>query len=58
LSLHWFLARRTLGLSRSRAGAMVLAMNLGTGLLAFGPRLVMLALDGGAGQSLPGGAAL
>ncbi len=58
VSLHWFLARRALGLSRPRAGAMVLAMNLGTGLLAFGPRLVQMALDGAPAASLSGGTGL
>jgi hypothetical protein len=44
LSLHWFLARRALGLGAGRAVLLVLAMNLGTGLLAIGPRLLA---DGG-----------
>jgi hypothetical protein len=44
LSLHWFLARRALGLGAGRAALLVLAMNLGTGLLAIGPRLLA---DGG-----------
>jgi hypothetical protein len=39
LSLHWFLARKALGLSRGRTALLVAAMNIGTGLLAVGPRL-------------------
>jgi hypothetical protein len=40
MSLHWFLARKALGLRGGRAALLVLAMNLGTGLLALGPRLL------------------
>lgn len=37
LWLHWFVARHGLGLSRLRAAALVLLVNLGTGLLVLGP---------------------
>jgi hypothetical protein len=40
LTLHWFLARHGLMLSRGRAVLMVLALNLGTVMLAIAPRLV------------------
>jgi hypothetical protein len=40
LGLHWFLARRGLGLSGGRAAAFVVAVNLGTGLLVLGPRML------------------
>jgi hypothetical protein len=40
LGLHWFLARTGLGLSRLQATAFILLVNLGTGLLVMGPRLV------------------
>ncbi len=37
LWLHWFVARHGLGLSRLRAVALVILVNLGTGLLVLGP---------------------
>ena len=37
LSLHWFLSRHALQLSHARSLLLVLAMNFGAGLLAFGP---------------------
>lgn len=40
LALHYFLARHGLGLSAGRSVACVAAMNLGTGLLVLGPRLL------------------
>lgn len=40
MALHWFLARHGLALSRGRAVMMVLALNLGTVMLAIAPRLV------------------
>ena len=40
LALHYFLARNGLGLSVGRSVACVAAMNLGTGLLVLGPRLL------------------
>lgn len=40
LALHWFLARRGLDLSAWRAVLLVLAVNVGTGVLAFGPLLL------------------
>lgn len=43
LWLHWFIARRGLGLSAGRAVILVLVVNLGTGILAIGPRLLSLA---------------
>jgi hypothetical protein len=47
LALQWFLARRALGVTAKRGMLLVLAMNLGTGLLVLGPRVL-------AGGSLPG----
>jgi len=44
--LHWFLARNGLGLGVGRAILLVLAVNLATITLAFGPRLVVTALGG------------
>jgi hypothetical protein len=41
LSLHWFLARHGLGLSVWRAALCVIAINVATGLLVMGPRLLM-----------------
>jgi hypothetical protein len=43
LWLHFFLARRGLGLSRGRSALLVLAVNAGTLLLAVGPRLLVYA---------------
>jgi hypothetical protein len=43
LWLHWFLARHGLQISRSRAVLLVLLVNLGTGILVFGPALLALA---------------
>jgi hypothetical protein len=48
LWLHWFVARHGLGLSGPRAVVMVLGVNLATGALVLGPRLLALAI-GGAG---------
>jgi hypothetical protein len=44
LALHVFLARRGLSLSLWRAGIVVVAVNLGTAALAFGPLLLGSAL--------------
>lgn len=41
LWLNWLLARHGLGLSRARAAALVMLTNLGTILLALGPRLLV-----------------
>jgi hypothetical protein len=49
LGLYWFLARHGLGLSGGRAALLVLLMNLATGVLAFGPRLLF-----GQGAPAPG----
>ncbi len=38
--LDWFLARRGLDLGRWRAAALVIVINLGTAVLAFGPPLM------------------
>jgi len=46
LWLHWFLARRGLGLSAGRAVLLVVAINLVTILLVVGPRLVALGFGG------------
>ncbi len=40
LWLHWFLARHALRLSRGRAALLVVLVNAGTVLLAFGPALL------------------
>jgi len=40
ISLHWFLARHGLGLTRALATLMVLAINLGTVALVMAPRLI------------------
>jgi hypothetical protein len=40
LWLHWFLARKALGLSRSRAVALVFLVNFATALVVMGPRLL------------------
>jgi hypothetical protein len=37
LWLHWFVARHGLGVSRLRGAALVLVVNLGTGVLVLGP---------------------
>ncbi len=37
LWLHWFVARHGLGVSRLRGAALVLMVNLGTGVLVLGP---------------------
>lgn len=52
LWLHWFLARRGLGLSTGRAVLMVLAINVGSALLVLAPALLGSAIGGGA---LPAG---
>ena len=44
VSLHWFLARHGLRLSRGRAVGMVVAINLGTTLLVMLPQLLARAL--------------
>ena len=44
LWLHWFIARHGLSLSRLRAVILVVTVNLVTGLLVLGPRLLMLGL--------------
>jgi hypothetical protein len=46
LSLHWFLARIGLDLSRLRAVLLVVVVNLGTAILLFGPQLMMDWLHG------------
>jgi hypothetical protein len=43
LWLHWFLARHGLGISAGRAALLVLLVNLGTGIVVFGPALLALA---------------
>lgn len=40
LWLHWFLARHALALSRAKAALVVVAVNVGTIILAFGPGLL------------------
>lgn len=40
LWLHWFLARKALGLSGFRAGVLVFLVNLGTAVVVMGPRLL------------------
>jgi hypothetical protein len=47
LWLNWLLARHGLNLSRGRAAGLVALTNLGTIVLAIGPRLVVLALEVG-----------
>ena len=51
LSLHWFLARRALGFGALRSVLLVVAMNFGTGLLAFGPRLLAASDAAGMGAT-------
>lgn len=46
LWLHWFLARHGLGLSRMRAGVLVVGVNLATVAIVMAPRLLMLVTDG------------
>lgn len=46
--LHWFLARHGLGLGRGRAILLVVGVNLVTVCLVLGPRILMMALGGGA----------
>jgi hypothetical protein len=41
LWLHWFLARNALNLSRFRAAALVVLVNLGTTVVVLGPRLLV-----------------
>jgi hypothetical protein len=48
LWLHWFLAHHGLGLSRIRAAALVVGVNFVTVCLVLGPRLLIMALSGGA----------
>ncbi len=43
LWLHWFVARHGLGLSRLRATALVLLVNIGTAVLVLGPTLLAAA---------------
>lgn len=43
LALHWFLARRALGLSAVKATLLVIGVTLGTVILVLGPRLLALA---------------
>ncbi|MDE2582985.1 MAG: hypothetical protein KGL52_15230 [Rhodospirillales bacterium] len=43
LWLHWFIARHGLSLSPGRAAVLVLIVNLVTGVLVLGPRLLALA---------------
>lgn len=52
LWLHWFLARRGLGLPAGRAVLMVIAINFGSALLVLVPALLGSAISGGA---LPAG---
>jgi hypothetical protein len=40
LWLHWFLARKALGLSGGRAALLVLVVNLGTAVAVVGPHLL------------------
>lgn len=40
LWMHWFLARKALGLSRLRAVALVFLVNLGTAVAVMGPRFL------------------
>lgn len=47
LWLHWFVARHGLGLSGVRAAVMVLGVNFTTVVLVLGPRMLLLAFDGG-----------
>ncbi len=44
LWLHWFLARKALSLSVTRAGLLVIVVNLGTVLAVMGPRLLVTKL--------------
>ena len=46
--LHWFVTRHGLGLGAWRSVLLVAAVNGGTGLLAFGPQLLQVALNGSA----------
>lgn len=46
LWLHWFLARRGLGLGAGRAVLLVIGVNLATVLLVLAPRLLVLAFGG------------
>lgn len=46
--LHWFLAYHGFGLSRVRAAVLVVGVNFVTVCLVLGPRLLMMALNGGA----------
>lgn len=45
LALHGFIARRALDVSRWRAAAIVVIVNIGTGALVFGPLLLRAALE-------------
>ncbi len=45
LWLHWFLARRGLGVSVARAVLFVVCVNLGTAALILGPRLLMAVIS-------------
>jgi hypothetical protein len=46
LSLHWFLARHGLRLSRLRAAVLVIGVNLGTAIVILVPRLLALIVSG------------
>ncbi|MDR3523823.1 MAG: hypothetical protein P4L66_06935 [Acetobacteraceae bacterium] len=46
VALHWFLARRALGLSRLRSFLLVSICDLATLALVMGPRLIALHLNG------------
>jgi hypothetical protein len=48
LALHWFLARRGLGISPLRAVVFVGIVNIGTGVLVIGPLLLGMAMNGSA----------
>ena len=47
VALHWFLARKALGLSRMRATLMVVICDLATLALVMGPRILMVHLNPG-----------
>jgi len=47
VALHWFLARRALGLSRVRSLVLVTLCDLATVALVMGPRVLALHLNGG-----------
>lgn len=45
MALHWFLARQGLGLTKTQATLMVLAINFGTVALVMAPRFIASALN-------------